>query len=67
MNGFFKYILTVIGIFIFANIAYSQAVQTYYYDMNYKRVANEQFADYIAYVSYASDSIPQNKFRILYK
>ncbi len=35
--------------------------------MNYKRVANEQFADYIAYVSYATDSIPQNRFRILYK
>ena len=67
MKLFIKFIITLIGVIMFSENGHSQDVQTYYYDRNYKRVANEQFADYIAYVSYATDSIPQNRFRILYK
>ena len=67
MTRFLKTTIILIGIIVFSENGHSQDVQTYYYDMNYKRVANEQFADYIAYVSYATDSIPQNRFRILYK
>lgn len=67
MKQFIKLTIILIGVIVCNEKGHSQDVQTYYYDMNYKRVANEQFADYIAYVSYATDSIPQNRFRILYK